>query len=95
MYEEIKEKATGVSEILKILAHEKRLWILCLLLEWEKNISELQETLEMSQSLVSQFALKMKYQWILESKKEGKEVLYKIKDTKILELMKAIKTIYC
>lgn len=95
MYEEIKQKAAEVSELLKILAHEKRLWILCLLLEWEKNISELQETLEISQSLVSQFALKMKDQWILESSKQGKEVLYKIKDEKIMELMKAIKTIYC
>lgn len=95
MYDEIKEKAWWMSNILKILAHEKRLWILCLLLDEEKNIWELQEKLKISQSLVSQFALKMKDQWILESTKHGKEVLYKIKDTKIKELLKALKNIYC
>jgi DNA-binding transcriptional ArsR family regulator len=95
MYTEMKKKAWEVSDILKILSHEKRLWILCLLLDGEKNISQLQDTLEISQSLVSQFALKMRDQWILESRKEWKEVLYKIKDKKIQELIKTIKTIYC
>jgi len=95
MYNDIKEKAAEVSGILKIVSHEKRLWILCLLLEGEKNISELHDTLEISQSLVSQFAIKMRDQWVLESRKEWKEVLYRLKDTKMLELMKAIKTIYC
>jgi len=88
-------KSPEVSKIMDILSHEKRLAMLCIISEWEKNISELVEILEISQSLVSQFALKMKDQWILESKKTGKEVFYRIKDTKTLELMQALKTIYC
>jgi DNA-binding transcriptional ArsR family regulator len=69
--------------------------MLCFLSEWEKNIQELTKLLEISQSLVSQFALKMRDQSILESRKDGKEVYYFVVDKKIWELMKALKKIYC
>lgn len=62
MYKEILEKAPKVSQVMDILSHEKRLAMLCLISEKERNISELTESLEISQSLVSQFALKMKDQ---------------------------------
>jgi DNA-binding transcriptional ArsR family regulator len=95
MYSEILEKSTQVSKIMDILSHEKRLAMLCFLSEWEKNIQELTKLLEISQSLVSQFALKMRDQSILESRKDGKEVYYFVVDKKIWELMKALKKIYC
>lgn len=95
MYEEIIRKSSEVSKLLDILSHEKRLSMLCILSEGEKNIAELTDILEISQSLVSQFALKMKDQWMLESRKDGKEVFYKLKDRKVLELMEALKNIYC
>lgn len=95
MYEEMLWKVEQVSAIMDILSHEKRLSILCLLSEWEKNIWELTQILDISQSLVSQFCLKMKDQWILSSHKDGKEVFYNLKDPKILELLEALKWIYC
>jgi DNA-binding transcriptional ArsR family regulator len=45
-----------------VLSHEKRLALLCLVSEKERNITELTQVLGISQSLVSQFALKMKDQ---------------------------------
>lgn len=95
MYKDFKNKTKQVSGILKVISHEKRLWILCLLLEWEKNIFELQETLGISQSLTSQFLLKMKDMWILKSVKRWKEVYYDIADSNIKELMLSLKNIYC
>lgn len=62
MYEKILENASKVSKFLDILSHEKRLCMLCLISEGPKNISELTKILDISQSLVSQFALKMKDQ---------------------------------
>ena len=62
MYKEMISKSPEVSKIMDILSHEKRLALLCIISEGEKNISELVEILEISQSLVSQFALKMKDQ---------------------------------
>ena len=88
-------KISQVSDIMSILSHEKRLGMLCLISEKERNISELTDLLGISQSLTSQFALKMRDQGILKSRKEGKEVFYSLQETQILELIKALKTIYC
>ena len=60
MYSDLNKKAKEVSEFMKIISHEKRLLILCLLVDGEKNVNELQKILGISQSLVSQFATKMK-----------------------------------
>ena len=95
MYEEILNNAPEVSKIMDILSHEKRLAMLCFISEKQRNISQLMELLNISQSLASQFALKMKDLWVLKSKKIGKEVFYTLEDPKTLELIKALKTIYC
>jgi len=95
MYTEIIQKAPEVSRILDMLSHEKRLCLLCILSDGPKNISELTETLGISQSLASQFALKMRDQGILKSEKKGKEVYYELTDIKVIEVLKALKNIYC
>lgn len=95
MYTEIIEKSPAVSRIMDILSHEKRLCLLCILSDGPKNIGELIENLGISQSLVSQFALKMKDQGILKSEKKGKEVYYELADEKVIQVLKALKNIYC
>ena len=62
MYTEIIGKATEVSKIMNICSHEKRLCMLCYLADGPKNVTQIVESLEISQSLVSQFALKMRDQ---------------------------------
>jgi len=95
MYWDIQEKSKEVSAFMKVISHEKRLLILCLLLDGEKSICELQKILNMSQSLISQFTTKMKDLWYIKSEKRWKEVFYSIRDKKIREFMKALKEIYC
>jgi len=95
MYTEIIEKAPEVSEILASLGNSKRLCLLCILSDGPKNISEITQSLHISQSLASQFALKMRDQGILTSHKIWKEVFYEIADSKTGKLLKALKDIYC
>ena len=46
--------ARGASEFLKALSHEARLMILCLLVDGEKSVSDIEETLKLRQPAVSQ-----------------------------------------
>lgn len=92
--EQIIEKTDYISRILKNLSNKDKLAILCYLSTEEKNVSEIIKYLDISQSQVSQFLNKMKLEWILESKKTWKEVFYKIKDEKILQLISSLKIIY-
>ena len=57
---ELEQKASEVAEILKLLAHPKRLLILCKLSEGEVSVSDLEKFCNISQSQLSQFLAKMR-----------------------------------
>ena len=90
----ILRKTWKISNILKNFSNENKLAILCYLWNGEKNVSEIMKCSKISQSQISQYLWKMKLEWILESKKDWKEVYYKISDKKILELISSLKNIF-
>jgi len=92
--EKIIQKSWEISDILKNFSNKNKLAILCYLWNEYKNVSEIMKCSKISQSQISQYLWKMKLEWILESKKEWKEVFYKIKNYKILELIKSLKNIF-
>lgn len=88
------DNAEKIAEIMKNFSNKDKIAILCFLWEEEKNVSEIMKCSLISQSQISQYLWKMKLEWILESKKSGKEVYYKISDKKILEIIKSLKLIF-
>ena len=95
MNKDIKDKAITVSETLKILAHPKRLYILCLLKTEELNVSQIESLSGMGQSQTSQVLNDLRRQGILSLKKKGKQCLYQLKDPKMASLIEALYQIYC
>ena len=91
----LEQQAEKVAETLKMLAHPKRLLILCKLSEWEKTVWELEKLCSLSQSQLSQFLGKMKEDWLLEWEKNWLYVSYKIKDHKVKKLLESLSNIYC
>jgi len=91
---DIMKKAGEISNIMKSFSNKDKLAILCFLWNEEKNVSEIMDCSSISQSQISQYLWKMKLEWILESEKKWKEVFYKIKDEKILELIDSMKVIF-
>jgi len=90
----ILKKTWKIAELLKNFSNENKLAILCYLWKEEKNVSDIMKCSKISQSQISQYLWKMKLEWILSSKKDWKEVYYKIKDKKILELISSLKNIF-
>ena len=88
------EKKGEISDLLKNFSNKNKLAILCYLWDEEKNVSEIMKCSEISQSQISQYLWKMKLEAILESRKEGKEVYYKIVDTKVTKIIKSLKNIF-
>lgn len=95
MYTEIQSNVLEVCDVMSLLSNEKRLMMLCFIGKGEKTIGELTTQLNISQSLTSQFAIKMKECGILKSEKKWKEVYYSVADKKALDLIVALKKIYC
>ena len=93
--EESKANCQVVADILKTLSHPGRLMILCVLSDGEKSVSELEELCGIGQSQVSQFLKRMQYEKIVNSRKDGKYVLYSIADKKIIQLIEQFSLIFC
>lgn len=76
--------------LLKALANEVRFDILEFLLTGEKCVCEIFPHVKKTQSTVSLYLGDLEKIGILESRKEGKKVFYKIKDKKICDIFKAL-----
>lgn len=91
----ILEKSEEVALVMKQLSHPKKLRLLCHLIESPLNVGELADVLDLSQPQTSQFLKRMELEGLLASERNGHFINYKIKDKKIVQLMKQIKKIFC
>ena len=85
-----------IAEMLKVLANENRLLIVCYLLEKPMTVSELNINIStLTQSALSQHLAILKAHKILESNKCGLSITYSIKDERVRDIMKVLKENYC
>lgn len=92
---ELRRQSEGVAALLKQLSHPQRLLILCSMAEGEKSVSEIEEACGASQSAVSQFLKGMRLEGLIDFRRDGKQVYYKIVDKRVLELIKSLYQIFC
>jgi DNA-binding transcriptional ArsR family regulator len=91
----LRKKSREVAALLKQLSHPQRLLILCGLAEGEKSVGDIEAACGASQSAVSQFLKGMRLEGLVDSRRDGKQVFYRIKDERVLELMKSLYTTFC
>ncbi|HWT26757.1 MAG TPA: metalloregulator ArsR/SmtB family transcription factor [Mobilitalea sp.] len=85
------EKYSDIAELLKVLAHPVRLCIVKGLLEkGECNVTYMHSCLNAPQSTVSQHLQKLKAAGIIEGKRSGLEINYKVSNEKVAELIKVL-----
>ena len=89
-------KARKIADLLKLLANEHRLLILCSLISGPLTVSEIHTfTPNITVSALSQHLNQLNTAGILESEKIGMNVVYRIQDERIIALISAIKENYC
>lgn len=76
--------------IFKALSDETRLGIVEFLLDGEKCVCEIFPHVKRTQSTVSIQLGKLEEWGILESRKEGKKVFYRLKDLRVCDIFKAL-----
>ncbi|MCX7889967.1 MAG: metalloregulator ArsR/SmtB family transcription factor [Rhodobacteraceae bacterium] len=80
---------------LKALAHEGRLEILCQLIEGERTVTEIEASLRMPQSKVSQLLMRLRAERIVEARRDGRHVLYRIERPEIVEVISILRKTFC
>jgi DNA-binding transcriptional ArsR family regulator len=82
------------AEFFKALGHPARLVILDQLRWGERSVQELQVALEMDQSSVSQQLAVLRNKNIVDSRKEGTTVYYRVRDPMIFQLLDLARAIF-
>lgn len=89
------EQAREASEFLKALAHEARLVILCLLVEGEKSVTELEQLLSLRQPAVSQQLARLRADDLVETRRDGKNIYYSLARDETREVITALHRAFC
>ena len=92
----MEQKAKQIAELLKILANENRLMILCALMEQPLTVNKISEKIpNITQPALSQHLTLFKAHGILNHVKSGQSVTYSIADHRVEEIINTIKKYYC
>jgi len=92
---ELHDMATHACELLKAMANEWRLMILCQLSEGEKTVSELQELLGLSQSALSQHLAVLRREKIVRARKHAQSVSYSLSGDEATKVMETLHDLFC
>ena len=94
--EVMEARATEVAGILRALANERRLMILCRLVECgEANVNTLAEAVGLSQSALSQHLAKMRAEGLVTFRRESQTLWYRIADPRIEDLFATLHRLFC
>lgn len=89
-----KTKVPAVTKLLKALANQKRLEILCLLMSGEKNVGELERQVDLSQSALSQHLARLRSDGIVKTRRDAQTIYYSLYCDKAKALIEATCALY-
>ena len=92
---ELHDMAAHAVDLLKAMANEWRLMILCQLSEGEKTVSELQDILGLSQSALSQHLAVLRREKIVRARKDAQSVFYSLSGNDASKVMETLHELFC
>lgn len=84
-----------VSRLLKAMASEARLQILCLLYERERSVSELTARVGLSQPALSQHLARLRAERLVATRRQAQAVYYALDSERVRYLLEALHRLYC
>jgi DNA-binding transcriptional ArsR family regulator len=89
------QRAAHAARLLKLLANERRLLILCRLIEeGEMNVTQLAEAVDLAQSALSQHLAKMREDGLVTFRRESQTIWYRIADPSAQRVLETLHDIF-
>ncbi|WP_328184484.1 ArsR/SmtB family transcription factor [Marinobacter sp. OP 3.4] len=92
---QMRENASEATAILRLLAHEDRLLLLCQLSQEELCVSDLETRLAIRQPTLSQQLGVLRREELVATRRQGKHIYYRIADESVLALLQTLYELYC
>jgi len=93
--EALRSAAGRAVAALKLLANEDRLLLLCQLSQGEMCVSDLEQKLGIHQPTLSQQLGVLRNEGVVDTRREGKNIFYRVADPAMLEILAVLYRLYC
>lgn len=93
--QDLVDNSERASKLLRLMANEKRLMILCNLVGRELSVNEIQEATNLGQSTVSQQLAVLRAEKLVTSRREAQSVYYSLASEDATRLLETLHGIYC
>jgi len=91
----MRKHAAEAATMLRALAHEARLRVLCELAVGERSAGELVERSGLSQSALSQHLAKLRDEGLVATRRDATTIFYRIADANAARILAVLHDIYC
>lgn len=91
----MQRSAADAVKLLKSIANESRLMVMCVLSEGEFSVGALNDRIELSQSALSQHLAILREQGLVQTRRERQTIYYSLAETAALDVIHTLHEIYC
>ena len=92
---ELERNATRASTLLKTMANEWRLLILCHLSEGERSVKELEDLVGLRQSALSQHLALLRREHVVKTRRSAQSIYYSLESPVAIAVMNTLYEAYC
>ena len=92
---ELRSRAGEAASFLKSIANERRLIILCELVNGERTVGELEPIVGLSQSALSQHLARLRDAGLVRARREAQTIHYSLADSSVGEVIGALQGVHC
>ena len=91
----MQEHAADAAQLLKKMANENRLLILCTLIDGEMSVGQLNELMPLSQSALSQHLAALRDAQLVKTRRESQTIFYQLNGDEAIRVIEVLQSIYC
>src|SRR5512141_2932117 len=91
----MRKNADTAAQLLKMLANGQRLRVLCLLVEGELSVGQINERVDLSQSALSQHLAKLREEELVATRREAQTIYYRLSSGPAQHIISSLHDIYC
>lgn len=92
---QMEAQSEAAAELLKAMANPQRLRVLCLLIEREMSVGEINALVPLSQSALSQHLAVLREKGLVNTRREAQAVFYSVADGTVHDVIEALHRNFC
>jgi ArsR family transcriptional regulator, virulence genes transcriptional regulator len=92
---ELGAHAEEAAQLLTAMANQKRLMILCHLLDEELSVNEIAERVGLGQSPLSQHLAKLRALGLVATRRDGQQIYYRLASDEVARVLQTLYNVYC